>query len=760
MIGSAPPRAEPGAMQVAGSVGVTGAPTSDQSPPADGAVAPERWVATACVGLLAVLAGLEWHRVFGWGAVTWRVVLAAAVPVLLTALFRNRPVPRPGAAALLSLVGLFWYGVVAAVGGSVALVLPSAGGLHGVVDGLVNGWARVLSVPLPVPAQGSSLVLPVAVTWLAAWLGTMIVLATRRPLAGVVPPALGYALTLLFGIGSPGSRLVTSSAFVAVTLVLAGATARPLVAGRFRDRVVRRRAVAEITGGLVVVTAVAALLGPSLPGVGGHPYDPRTSRVPPESPASAMDPLDQLSVWAQHPDGPALMTVTWSGPPQTERLAVLDHYDPLDGWTATNRFESAGATLPAARRPGQAVRRVTVRQQVRLDSLPGPWLPAADRPVAIQGARALVDPTTGVLLSAKGARHARYRVTSVVPTKDCTLDAAVPFGPGGGPSVPSAIAALAAKDTAGATSPCARAAALAKAFGQYTFSAKAPSGSNLAAIENFLFGPKDQGGGTGTYEQVAAAYALMAESLGMRARVVVGLHAGQPVGHGRYVVRPKDAFAWVELDFVGAGWVPFYPSPVNGPTPPADKTDQASSNLKTNPDQTTPTGGQPREVATPAQLHRGGSTGLVVAGVGLGVVVGAALVLLALVALAVGAGRRRRGGGRRGAADDRRRVIGAWEESLDHLVAVGVRRKSSATAGEVVAEGVDRLGQDGAVRLVPLADLANAARYAPEPPDPSDADTAWLHASALSSAVRGALGRRDRIRRALDVRVLRPPRPG
>lgn len=744
-------------MPATGSEPVAGGPAGEALP-GGGGVAPERWVATACVGLLAVLAGLEWHRVFGWGAVTWQVVLAAGVPVVLTARFSNRPVPRLGTATLLSLVGFFWYGAVAAVGGSVAVVFPSVGGLHGVVDGLVNGWARVLSVPLPVPAQGADLVLPVAVTWLAAWFASVIVLATRRPLAGIVPPALGYGLSLFFGIGSPGSRLVTSGAFVAVALVLAGATARPVVAGRFRDRVVRRRAIAEIAGGLAVVTVVAVLLGPSLPGVGGHPYDARTSRVPPGSPASAMNPLDQLSVWAQDPNGPALMTVTWSGPPQSERLAVLDHYDPLDGWTASSRFESAGATLPAARRASHAVRRVTVRQQVHLGALRGPWLPAADRPVALHGARALVDPATGVLVAATSARHASYRVTSVVPTKNCTLDAAVPFGPRGGPSVPPRIASLAAKDTAGATSPCARAAALAKAFGQYTFSAKAPSGSNLAAIENFLVGPKDQGGGTGTYEQVAAAYALMAESLGMRARVVVGFHAGQPLGHGRFVVRPKDAFAWVELDFVGAGWVPFYPSPVDGPTPPADKTDQASSNLKTNPDRTTPTGGQPRETATPAQLHHGGATGLVVAGVVLGIVAGAVLVLLAVVAVAVAAVRRRRRERRRRVADARGRVIGAWEESLDDLVAVGVRRDASATAGEVVAVGVDRLGREGAVPLGPLADLANAARYAAEPPHPSDADAAWQHTSALSSAIRRALGRRDRVRRALDLRVLRPRR--
>ena len=61
-----------------------------------------------------------------------------------------------------------------------------------------------LSVPLPVPAQGEYLVLPVALTWLATLAGTELVLRSRWPLAGAVPPALAYALTLLFGIGCSG----------------------------------------------------------------------------------------------------------------------------------------------------------------------------------------------------------------------------------------------------------------------------------------------------------------------------------------------------------------------------------------------------------------------------------------------------------------------------------------------------------------------------------------------------------------------------
>ena len=721
--------------------------TSTRRMPAD------YWLRAACVVVLAFLAGSEWHRVFGWGPVGVRVAVAAVLPVAIAVVSRYRRSTRPGLGVLVSLVVLVWFLAVGALGDRVGLVVPSADAPSGIVHGLVDGWAAILSVPLPVPAQGEYLVLPVALTWLAALVGAELVLRSRRPLAGAVPPAVAYALSLLFGIGSAGSRLVTSGVFLVVTLVLAGATARPIVPESGANRSGRRRRALEVAGCLAVVVLAAELLGPALPFVStGHPYDPRASRLPPETPISTVNPLDELSAWALAPHGPALLTVHWSGPPQNLRLAVLDHYDPLDGWTQSSRFATAGAQLPASVPAGPTT---TVRQNVQIDALAGPWLPAAVRPMQVGETGTAVDPSTGVLIATGPTRHLRYEVTSAVPRQNCTLDAAVPFAPDAAPSLPPAILSLADQYAGGATSPCARAAQLAAAFEQhFSYDPKAPSGSSIQVLENFLNGPKDDGGGTGTYEQAAAAYALMAEALGMPARVVVGFHAGHPLGHDTFQVNPDDAYAWVEIDFVGAGWVPFYPTLRNGPTPPADQADQGSSHLRQNPDQTAPTGGVPREKATPSQLNETSGSAWTVAAIVIGIALLVLLVFFLAVVVIVRAVRRRRRQRRRQVADPRQQVIGAWQESLDLLAGVGVHRRASATATEVVSAGTERLGPEAATPLSPLGRLSNAARFSDDPPDVVDADTAWACTDALSGLTGPALGRWGRLRRAVDLRVL------
>jgi len=720
-----------------------------------GPVTSTHWLRVGCIVLLAFLGGVEWHRVFGSGPVVGRVAAAAILPAAVAVVSRIRRPSKAGAGVLVSLILAAWFTSVVALHDSVGVIFPTLSAPGGIVNGLVNGWAGILSVPLPVPAQGEYLVLPVVLTWLAAMAGTELVLRSRWPLAGAVPPALAYALTILFGIGSSGSRVVTSSIFLAAALVLAGATARPIVAESAAQRGAARRRAVEIGGCLVVVVVVAALIGPSLPLVGsGHPYNPRTSRIPPEIPASAINPLDELSVWALHPHGPTLLTVHWSGPPESLQLAVLGQYNTLDGWTESSRFAPAGSRLPSSA-SGHAVATTTVRETVRLGELPSPWLPSAGRPTQITGVRALVDPTTGVLVAANVKPHLHYEVTSVVPTKDCTLDQAVPFAPGAAPVLPAAIATLANQLAGGATSPCARASELAGAFDQhFSYNPHALSGSNIQAIENFLKGPKDTDGGTGTYEQAAAACALMAESLGMKARVVVGFHAGRPLGGRTYQIRPEDAYAWIEVDFVGAGWVPFYPTLRNGPTPPADKADQGSSQLRHNPDQTAPTGGAPVEHAAPVRLHHKQSSTLAVVGVVLGILVLIVLVLIAAAAVTVSIVRRRRRKRRRAVADPRFQVIGAWEESLDILADVGVRRHASETAEELVSAGIGRLGEHAGESLVPLGSLSNAALYADQTPAAADAGTAWACTDSLSVVTGGALGRWGRLRRAVDVRIV------
>jgi hypothetical protein len=51
--------------------------------------------------------------------------------------------------------------------------------------------------------------------------------------------------------------------------------------------------------------------------------------------------------------------------------------------------------------------------------------------------------------------------------------------------------------------------------------------------------------------------AMMARSLGIPARVAVGFAPGEAIGDGLYLVRERNAHAWVEIYFPGYGWEVF-----------------------------------------------------------------------------------------------------------------------------------------------------------------------------------------------------------
>jgi transglutaminase-like putative cysteine protease len=80
--------------------------------------------------------------------------------------------------------------------------------------------------------------------------------------------------------------------------------------------------------------------------------------------------------------------------------------------------------------------------------------------------------------------------------------------------------------------------------------------------EDFLYNRQKKGGHC---EYFASAMVMMARSLGLDARMVTGYHGGEfnSVG-GYYLVRQRDAHAWVEVYVPAHGWQRFDPSPAGG----------------------------------------------------------------------------------------------------------------------------------------------------------------------------------------------------
>ncbi|MGC1373727.1 MAG: transglutaminase domain-containing protein, partial [Candidatus Sulfotelmatobacter sp.] len=82
-------------------------------------------------------------------------------------------------------------------------------------------------------------------------------------------------------------------------------------------------------------------------------------------------------------------------------------------------------------------------------------------------------------------------------------------------------------------------------------------------LANFLFVRRQ-----GHCEYFASSMAMMLRTLGIPSRVVNGFRSSEFNDiTGQYMVRAKDAHAWVEAYFPGYGWITFDPTPGGGITP-------------------------------------------------------------------------------------------------------------------------------------------------------------------------------------------------
>jgi hypothetical protein len=120
-----------------------------------------------------------------------------------------------------------------------------------------------------------------------------------------------------------------------------------------------------------------------------------------------------------------------------------------------------------------------------------------------------------------------------------------------------------------------------------------------------------------------------------------------------------------------------------------------------------------------------------------------ALILAILIALAlrkpVRAARRRR------RPDPSRRLIGAWQESLDVLTEAGLPDLSALTSAEVAALARDEFGAGPGARVESLGRSANAVVYASTTVvTDAVADEAWSTQRAIRTGVRRQLGVRRR----------------
>jgi hypothetical protein len=241
------------------------------------------------------------------------------------------------------------------------------------------------------------------------------------------------------------------------------------------------------------------------------------------------------------------------------RLTALDEFDGTM-WNAKFNPQglTGGTTVP--------VTADDIAVELSITGLDKIWVPTAGRfksiasPVVVSGSRELGAVIVGQGVDVAGLTYTVY--TDPRPPAVDVLEAAPAALPAGSPNstaLPDGLPAIVRTEAQAVAGNAPNRYRAVKALQEHLrsgdFVYDAPVGTG---IEDFLRHRR------GKAEQFASAYAAMARSLGIPARVVIGFLPGVPEADGRFHVYERQRHSWAEVWFEGVGWVGFDPTPDRG----------------------------------------------------------------------------------------------------------------------------------------------------------------------------------------------------
>lgn len=460
------------------------------------------------------------------GGAAWRgVVLTAVVGEALTAVASRR-------------LSASWSSVVGTVAVAVSAVWVSApaGALwHGLPD---PGTLRTLGRDLR--AVG-------AVHFpMAGRPGVVLICALVAGVAAVGTRALPGTLGLVPGLAVLSASTVARPSVGATVLavVLAGVGVVVVVA-RSAERVGALVGTATVLMCLVCAVVVSVATGAAASGGG-----PAVVGVPPTA-LSLVSHLTALQV--RDPDL-VLFTADTPLPTywQVGSLSVLSG----DTWVPD---PATAAALAGRIAPGPSVAPPggpTFTVAVTVANLSSRLLPV---PPATTNVSAAALSSVGALAAAPSTPGLHYTATATVPETNVgqagatTPPSASDAGDTALPVLPSGIATLARAITGSAPTPLQKAEALTNWFRSRLFHySLRMSGASLITFLTVSH--------TGSCEQFAGAYAVLARAVGLPTRVAIGFTTGVRDPAGQTVVRGIDAHAWPQV-LLGGRWISFEPTP-------------------------------------------------------------------------------------------------------------------------------------------------------------------------------------------------------
>jgi transglutaminase-like putative cysteine protease len=667
-----------------------------------------------------------------------------------------------------------------------AYLVPTPATLAEAGHRLGAAWDVFSSVRAPAPVHPGLVLAAAVATYVIAWVADTAAFRASAPVEAAIPATSLF----LFGaaLGAPPLRAPTTAVFLAALLAywLATRAWRSTTSPGWSGHQVDGTSALFGTGSRLAGVAVvgALVLGPLVPGAGSAALVPWRASDRDAGTRLTVSPLVDIRARIVDQADTEVFTVR-SAERSYWRLTALDEFDGRI-WRSDGRYRSVDRALAHLDVVQPTAGATIVDQQVEILGLDAVWLPGAFRPIAFDNdADTPVgfdrESATLIIGRNESSEGLRYEVQSFVrhPSEDELRRASVlprridrsytrlpsSFSP--------EVERLAARITAAAATPYDKARALQDHFrsGAYRYDTSVEPGHGEDELERFLLQTR-----AGYCEQFAGAYAAMARSVGLPARVAVGFTPGELEADGTYHVRGLHGHAWPEVFLGAAGWVPFEPTPGRGipggedytgvPEQQAGPDGDQSGATSTTSTSTTLAGGA-ATTAPPARPFddQAASAGeeapgaspwpgrLTTAAV---VLAGAAVAWVLLVTGGTWARRTRR---RRAARTTSGRVLVAWGEVGEALAAVGVPRRPAETPVEYAARAADVAGRDQAA-LHGLAARATEAGWAAEAVDEDDAVGAVAAAAAVEHGLRARRSWGERLLAVVDPRPLLPRRTG
>jgi transglutaminase-like putative cysteine protease len=674
-------------------------------------------------------------------------------------------------------LGVSWF----LLAHTTAYLLPTGATVDEFGHRLAEAWDVFSSVRAPAPVHPGLVLAAAVATYVIAWVADTAAFRVSAPIEAAVPATSLF----LFGaaLGAPPLRAPATAVFIGAFLAywLATRAWRSTTSPGWATHQSAGPGTLLASGSRLAGVAVvgALVIGPLLPGAGAGALVPWRASDRNSGTRLTVSPL--VDIRARIVDQAEVEVFTVRSPERSYwRLTALDEFDGRI-WRSEGRFRSAARELAD---PGEVQLSgdsgsVLVDQRVEIHGLDAVWLPAAFRPVAFatDDASVGVDEESSTLIIGRdeSSEGLRYEVQSFVrhPSADelrrlSTFPREVSRDFTRLPASFSPEARdLAASITAGAATSYDKARALQDHFrsGAYRYDTAVDPGHGEDDLERFLFETR-----AGYCEQFAGAYAALARSVGLPARVAVGFTPGELQADGSYHVLGSHGHAWPEVFLGGAGWVPFEPTPGRGipggeaytgvpeqQSGPDGEQEVPSTTTSTS----TPVAAGAPTTAPPSRLleDQGGGGQGAGSSPWAGRLAWAAAALVAVaggwVLLVVTATWVRRWRRRRAARTTSGRVLVAWDEVGEALAAAGVARRPAETPLEYADRAAGTAGVDPTL-LRALAERATEAGWAADALDEEAAGRAVETAAVLEKGVRATRTTRERLAAVVDPRPLLP----